>query len=154
MGNNVELNNTIKAMQTFADRKGNNNGKVDHPPNGHKDVLDAVAGATYNASRNAEQYAFDYGEDLTVTNTLNNEQSVTDQQQMVIDFEAEMMKLLDNVSADDLVDFLEKEGVTNKEGKKVRSIDIAQSFNYSRASISRAINNLTILLIWGKPNYH
>ena len=29
MGNNVELNNTIKAMQTFADRKGNNNGKVD-----------------------------------------------------------------------------------------------------------------------------
>ena len=27
----------------------------------------------------------------------------------------EMMKLLDNVSADDLVDFLEKEGVTNNE---------------------------------------
>ena len=38
--------------------RNNNNGKVDHPPNGHKDVLDAVAGATYNASRNAEQYAW------------------------------------------------------------------------------------------------
>ena len=39
-------------------------------------------------------------------------------------------------------DYLERILMLQKEGKKVRSIDIAQSFNYSRASISRAINNL------------
>ena len=39
-------------------------------------------------------------------------------------------------------DYLERILMLNKEGKKVRSIDLAKSFNYSRASISRAINNL------------
>lgn len=39
-------------------------------------------------------------------------------------------------------DYLERILMLQKERKNVRSIDIAQSFNYSRASISRAINNL------------
>ena len=76
--------------------RNNNNGKVDHPPNGHKDVLDAVCGATYNASKNAEQYAFDYGEDLTVTRDISNS-GENMQNQVVVDFEAEMMKLLDPI---------------------------------------------------------
>jgi len=39
-------------------------------------------------------------------------------------------------------DYLERILMLQNEGKNVRSIDIAQSFNYSRASVSRAINNL------------
>lgn len=39
-------------------------------------------------------------------------------------------------------DYLERILMLQKKGKSVRSIDIAESFNYSRASISRAINNL------------
>ncbi len=39
-------------------------------------------------------------------------------------------------------DYLERILMLQKEGKQVRSINIAQSFNYSRASVSRAINNL------------
>ena len=39
-------------------------------------------------------------------------------------------------------DYLERILMLQKKGISVRSIDIAQSFNYSRASISRAINNL------------
>ncbi len=39
-------------------------------------------------------------------------------------------------------DYLERILMLQKKGMNVRSIDIAQSFNYSRASISRAINNL------------
>ena len=39
-------------------------------------------------------------------------------------------------------DYLERILMLQKEGKQVRSIDIAQSFNCSRASVSRAINNL------------
>lgn len=77
--------------------KNNNTGKVDHPPNGHKDVSDAVCGAIYNASKNAEQYAFDYGEDLEVTQEISNDTNQLNQQQITIDFEAEMMKLLDPI---------------------------------------------------------
>lgn len=39
-------------------------------------------------------------------------------------------------------DYLERILMLQKKGVAVRSIDLAQSFNYSRASISRAINNL------------
>jgi hypothetical protein len=31
-----------------------NTGKVDHTPNGHKDALDAVCGATFTASKFAQ----------------------------------------------------------------------------------------------------
>ena len=46
-------------------------GKVDHSPNFHKDVLDAVCGATYTASKYAEQYAYDYGEDLDTMRSVS-----------------------------------------------------------------------------------
>ena len=39
-------------------------------------------------------------------------------------------------------DYLERILMLNNEGKKVKSIDLAKSFDYSRASISRAINSL------------
>lgn len=39
-------------------------------------------------------------------------------------------------------DYLERIYMLTSTSNKVRSIDIAQSFNYSRASISRAINKL------------
>ena len=48
-----------------------NTGKIDHSPNFHKDVLDAVCGATFTASKYAEQYAFDYGEDLEATTKVS-----------------------------------------------------------------------------------
>ena len=34
--------------------RDNNTGKIDHSPNGHKDALDAVCGATFTASKYAE----------------------------------------------------------------------------------------------------
>jgi len=37
---------------------------VDHPTNGHKDALDAVCGSVFTASKYAEEFAFDYGENL------------------------------------------------------------------------------------------
>ncbi len=39
-------------------------------------------------------------------------------------------------------DYLERILMLQLEGKNVRSIDIAESFGYSRASVSRAIKNL------------
>ena len=57
--------NSKRLFDEFIDIERNvNNGKIDHSPNGHKDALDAVCGATFTASKYAEQFAFDYGEDL------------------------------------------------------------------------------------------
>ena len=68
-------------------------GKVDHSPNFHKDTLDAVCGATYNASKNAEQYAFEYGEDLETAMNVSNSVAQTSQNQITLDFEAELKKV-------------------------------------------------------------
>ena len=68
-------------------------GKVDHSPNFHKDVLDAVCGATFNASKNAEQYAFEYGEDLETAMNVSNPVGQTSQNQITLDFEAELKKV-------------------------------------------------------------
>lgn len=56
----------------------NSNGKIDHPDGGRtgsKDCSDAVCGAIWNASQNAEQFAFEYGEDIEqiVNISANNE---------------------------------------------------------------------------------
>ena len=67
-------------------------GKVDHSPNGHKDALDAVCGATYNASKNAEQYAFEYGEDLELLVKASSANSEFDKKQINVDFEEELKK--------------------------------------------------------------
>ena len=57
----------------------NSSGKVDHTPSGinSKDQADALCGAIFNASQNAEQYAYEYGEDTDIAveiNTANQQQ--------------------------------------------------------------------------------
>lgn len=76
----------------------NNNGRIDHGPSGinSKDVADALCGAIYNASKHAEQFAFEYGEDLQLT--IDSSSSLTAQQeqkQITVDFENELKKVLD-----------------------------------------------------------
>ena len=80
-------------------QRDNNSGKVDHDPSGinSKDQADAVCGSIWNASQHGEEYAFDYGEDLEVTQQISNDINQFNQQQIAIDFEAEMMKLLDPI---------------------------------------------------------
>ena len=56
-----------------------NTGKVDHPEGGRKDVCDAVCGATFNASKHAEEFAFDFGETLE---DMINVSTSTDASQM------------------------------------------------------------------------
>lgn len=65
-----------------------NTGKVDHPDGGRKDVCDAVCGAIWFASQNAEQFAFDYGETLEDINTINSATSNSEQfkQQVQVEF--------------------------------------------------------------------
>ena len=90
---------SARLFDEFVDIERNiNTGKVDHSPNGHKDALDAVCGATFNASKHAEEYAFDHAESLELTNDINKTGVDTaSAQQIAIDFEQEMQKLLDPV---------------------------------------------------------
>ena len=67
-----------------------NTGKVDHPENGSKDSADAVCASVYTASQHAEEYAFEYGEDLDTILDVNEEDDIQTKQQITVDFETEL----------------------------------------------------------------
>lgn len=46
-------------------------GKIDHPENGSKDLLDAVAGALWSASMDKDSYVYQHGEDLLTSLEIN-----------------------------------------------------------------------------------
>lgn len=75
------------------------NGKIDHSPAGinSKDQADAVCGAIFTASKNAEQYAYDYGEDYDIMVKFNRENTVEDKKQITVDFEEELRKVVDTM---------------------------------------------------------
>lgn len=54
--------------------KDQTSGKVDHSPSGinSKDQADALCGALYTASKFADEFAYQYGEDLMITTQLNS----------------------------------------------------------------------------------
>lgn len=71
-----------------------NTGKVDHPEGGRKDVCDAVCGATFNASKHAEEFAFDFGETLEdMINVSTSTDASQMKQQIQVDFEEELAKI-------------------------------------------------------------
>ena len=74
--------------------RDNNSGKIDHSQAGinSKDTADAVCGAIWNASQNAEQFAFEYGEDIETTIEVSSGSGEYDRRQINIDFEQELMK--------------------------------------------------------------
>jgi hypothetical protein len=88
-----EMYKSDRLFDEFVDVERNiETGKVDHSPNGHKDALDAVCGATFNASKNAEQYAFEYGEDLELAVKASSANNEFDKKQINVDFEEELKK--------------------------------------------------------------
>lgn len=74
--------------------RDNNSGKIDHSQAGinSKDTADAVCGAIWNASQNAEQFAFEYGEDIETTIAVSSGSNEIDRNQLNVDFEQELMK--------------------------------------------------------------
>lgn len=95
----IEIPKNILLQEEILGLQKDSNGKIDHDPSGinSKDCSDAVCGALWNASQNAEQYAFDYGETLKTIIKVSNEKSNSiknDQQQIQVAFEEELQKLL------------------------------------------------------------
>lgn len=85
---------TLLTEEFLGLERNNNNGKIDHSPNSinSKDSADAVTGACYTASQHVEEYAFDYGEDISLVVQVSG--GINPQQQMVVDFENEMKNAL------------------------------------------------------------
>ena len=68
-------------------------GKVDHPDGGSKDKSDAVCGAMYNASKHAEEFAYDYGESAEEMLRVNEDVTLNDKEQLTLDLENELKKM-------------------------------------------------------------
>lgn len=69
-------------------------GHIDHPQNFSKDQADAVCGALFLASEFAEEYAYDYGENLDASLDVNAAASDEyKKQQMITEFQEELAKI-------------------------------------------------------------
>ena len=68
-----------------------------HAPSGinSKDCADGVCGAIYDASQHADEYAYEFGEDLRAVVDANEDRDLTGLQQITVDFEQELMKIQD-----------------------------------------------------------
>ena len=87
----IEIYDSKELVSELIDLERNiNTGKIDHPDKGKKDIADAVCGATYTASKDAVQYAYEYGENLDMITGLNK--NTDSPQQLIIDFEEELRK--------------------------------------------------------------
>lgn len=74
----------------------NSSGKINHPDEGHsgsKDVADAICGALWNASQSAEEYAYEFGEDVEVVKEINSQINPEQhKQQLIVNFQEELQK--------------------------------------------------------------
>ena len=79
--------------------RNTNSGKIDHPnegKSGSKDLVDAVCGSIFSASKHADEFAFDYGETLeTISDVSMSRDYESDRKQLSVDFEHELGRLLD-----------------------------------------------------------
>ena len=79
--------------------RDNNSGRIDHSPAGinSKDAADAVCGSVWNASQNAEQFGFDYGEDIETTINVSSTTEQATLSQITVDFENELKNVFNGL---------------------------------------------------------
>lgn len=87
----LEIYDSTKLIDEIIDLERNiNTGKVDHPEGGSKDVCDAVCGAIFNASKHAEEFAFEWGESIESILENSSENIFNLNKQITVDFEEEL----------------------------------------------------------------
>ena len=86
-------------------------GHVDHPKNGSKDQADALCGSLYTASQFAEEYSYDYGENLETSLEVNA--GLSDEykkHQMIAEFQEELTKIYYEMSTTaEIIDYKKKQ---------------------------------------------
>ena len=86
----IEMYDSKLLTEEIVGLERNNNGKIDHSPSGinSKDQADAFCGSLYSASQHAEEFAFEYGEDIdNMTTTSNKPSEAQLRKQIQLDFE-------------------------------------------------------------------
>ena len=114
-----------------------NTGKVDHPDtsNASKDMSDAVCGALYNASKHAEEFAYDYGESIdAVTNISGSSEAVT-KKQITVDFEEALKQIKDPLK-----------NVTQNKGNQLPFMNFGQGNNKSAYSDMLALSEGILII--------
>lgn len=75
----------------------NSAGRIDHPDEGRtgsKDCADALCGALWNASQNAEEFGFDYGENIQQIMSVNSSNDTeTQRKQVMLSFQEELQRV-------------------------------------------------------------
>ena len=90
----IKMYNSKRLVDELTDLERNiNTGKVDHPPKGHKDAADAMCGAIFTASKYAEEFAYDYGEDLDTLIDVNKDDGQIAGEQLTVEFQKELEKM-------------------------------------------------------------
>lgn len=64
-----------------------------------KDAIDAIVGSMWNASMHADEYAYEYGEDIQALLQVSFDNDIYQQEELKIDFEKELNQLFDPVKA-------------------------------------------------------
>jgi hypothetical protein len=86
-------------------------GHIDHPQNGSKDQADAACGAIFLASEFAEEYSYDYGENLETSLDINV--AVSDEfkkHQMITEFQDELTKIYTDMAlANEAINYQKKQ---------------------------------------------
>ena len=105
-----ELTNEIIDLEKEAD------GHIQHEDagtKGSKDMSDAICGATYFASQYAEEFAFEFGEDMKTTISVSQDSSASEKQQIVVDFEKELQKAFDPLKEQRAARAKQQQNLTN-----------------------------------------
>lgn len=86
-------------------------GHVDHPKSGSKDQADALCGSLYTASQFAEEYSYDYGENLETALDVNVEASDEyRKRQMIAEFQEELTKIYTEMTlTEEIIDYQKKQ---------------------------------------------
>lgn len=71
------LNLPLMIQEAVNLEKDNVTGKIDHPANQSKDLIDSLAGAIWSASLAKDEYIFNHGEDLQVSLEISTQESDT-----------------------------------------------------------------------------
>lgn len=78
-------------------------GHIEHPEGGtqgSKDQIDSIVGALYNASQHAEDFAYNFGEDLDTTvkvSTTENQENM--KKQIQVDFQQSLQEMFDPIKS-------------------------------------------------------
>ena len=96
---NIRLFKTSLLTEEIVNLERYENGRIEHPnqgKSGSKDCADSLAGAIYDASKYAEEYAYNYGESYDTFLSVNESSQQGDEEvkkQLLIDFENELKEM-------------------------------------------------------------